>query len=70
MRMNATQARNLTTVPDRSASALEDVPPLDGHPITQSTDDVQVAACQANRVWRATSAPHVLGPKATRSKNS
>jgi len=43
---------------------------LDGHPIAQSTDDVQVAACHVNRAWRATSAPHVSGPKATRSKNS
>ena len=28
MRMNATETRNLTTVPDRSASGLEDVPLL------------------------------------------
>jgi hypothetical protein len=50
MRMNATQTRNPTTVPDRSASALEDVPLLDGHP--NHAIDRRRAGCNLSRESR------------------
>jgi antirestriction protein ArdC len=50
MRMNATQTRNPTTVPDRSASALEHVPLLDGHP--NHAIDRRRAGCSLSRESR------------------